>query len=111
MFALVQASFAIYVQLFRWFQVSLSTTFNYASSHNQYIKHQHIKHTAKVNVRTGTPGWYKRINRNYNSVSRSCRLTDEVELDPSRKCVDRMQAAARAAVLTRKVSWSNVLII
>ena len=55
-------------------------------------------------MRTGTPGWYKRINRNYNAVSRSCRLTDAVEIDPSRNCVDRMQAAARAAVLTRKVS-------
>ena len=37
-------------------------------------------------------------------MSRSCRLTDAVEIDPSRNCVDRMQAAARAAVLTRKVS-------
>ena len=51
---------------------------------------------------TGKAGWHKRINRDFNSVSKRTKLTDDVEI--SEGAVDKVHAAAKGVVLKRKAA-------
>ena len=53
-------------------------------------------------MRTGMPGWHKRINQNYKAVDRSVRLNDDHIIDPSKDVIGKMHKDAKAAVLKRK---------
>ena len=62
-----------------------------------------------VNVREGKKGWWKRINRRLTGVKRSAELVDE-NVDPSGEALDRIQNAAKRAVLRdpRAVHTSDI---
>ena len=53
-------------------------------------------------MRTGMPGWHKRINNNYKAVDRSVRLNDDHVIDPSKDVIGKMHKDAKALVLKRK---------
>ena len=69
-------------------------------------RHWHMSHKShdwsQVNVLTGKAGWHKRINRDFNSLSKRTKLTDDVEI--SEGAVDKIHTAAKNVVLKRKAA-------
>ena len=49
---------------------------------------------------TGKSGWFKRINRDYNTASKRSKLTDDHEI--CEDATDKIHAAAKNVVLKRK---------
>ena len=49
---------------------------------------------------TGKAGWFKRINRDYNTASKRSKLTDDHEI--CEDATDKIHAAAKNVVLKRK---------
>ena len=48
---------------------------------------------------TGTPGWWKRINNQTNSVDRKTYLNDEHTIDETGEAIDEMVKSAKRAVI------------
>ena len=48
---------------------------------------------------TGTPGWWKRINNQTNSVDRKTYLNDEHTIDETGEDIDEMVKSAKRAVI------------
>ena len=51
---------------------------------------------------TGEEGWYKRINRDIQSMQKRSRLTDELEINE--EATGKIHAAAKAVALKRKAA-------
>lgn len=53
----------------------------------------------EVEVATGTPGWWKRINRSTTEVDRSTHLKDEHTIDSTGEAVETIVQTAKKMIL------------
>lgn len=52
-----------------------------------------------VEVQTGRPGWYKRVRKETTDVARVCQLTDKRSIDQTGEAMNRMESAAKKAII------------
>ncbi len=55
----------------------------------------------EVNVLLGRQGWYKRVDKDQNNVSRKTILTDSTNLDPTGLATDRIFNGAKREIIAK----------
>lgn len=65
----------------------------------------------EVNVLVGKQGWYKRVDRDQNNVSRKTILTDSTNIDPTGLATDRIFNGAKREIIAKHTTTVSAPII